>query len=305
MSLRGLKANARSGAHRRESPLRTRGLALWLIGHAARRAPPPLSQRLEEEWLADLAARDGRLSRLRFGLGCCWAATVIMHEHCSSAAAAAAGSAAGQETMIYAQHDAPLLPPRAIALLLIACVHTALIAALVTGLRSTTTEAIPTTSGELLPEPRPPIEPPPLPGPRLAPTDRVEVHTREFQIDVPREPGPGESLGTAPQEPSEPSRTVNRIAGGPGAGFPDTTDYYPPASRRLAETGAASVRVCVDAEGRLTTHPTIARSSGSARLDDGALKLAHAGSGHYRPTTEDGRPVDSCYVFRIRFELRD
>ncbi|TLY91210.1 MAG: energy transducer TonB, partial [Gammaproteobacteria bacterium] len=48
-----------------------------------------------------------------------------------------------------------------------------------------------------------------------------------------------------------------------------------------------------------------ARSSGSARLDDGALKLAHAGSGHYRPTTEDGRPVDSCYVFRIRFELRD
>jgi len=63
--------------------------------------------------------------------------------------------------------------------------------------------------------------------------------------------------------------------------------------------------VCVDAEGRLTTQPTIARSSGSVRLDDGALKLAHAGSGHYRPTTEDGRPVDSCYVFRIRFELRD
>src|SRR5947208_4590711 len=123
---------------------RTRGLALWLIEHAARRAPPPLSQRLEEEWLADLAARDGRLSRLCFGLGCCWAATVIMHEHCSTIATAAAGSAAGQETVTYAQHDAPLLPPRAIALLLIACVPRALIAPLLTGPRSPTPEGDPT-----------------------------------------------------------------------------------------------------------------------------------------------------------------
>src|SRR5437879_5376127 len=159
VSLRTSKPRTRSGADRVESAVRSRGLALWLIEHAAGRAPPPLSQRLEEEWLADLAARDGRLSRLRFGLGCCWAATVIMHEHCSTSAAAAAGSAAGQETMIYAQHDAPLLPPRAIALLLIACVHTALISALVTGLRSPTPEMIPTTRGELLPEPRQPIQP--------------------------------------------------------------------------------------------------------------------------------------------------
>jgi Gram-negative bacterial TonB protein C-terminal len=65
------------------------------------------------------------------------------------------------------------------------------------------------------------------------------------------------------------------------------------------------VRVCVDVEGRLTTRPTIARSSGSVRLDDGALTLAQAGSGRYRPTTEDGRSVNSCYVFRIRFDLRD
>ena|SRR5436853_7623673 len=56
---------------------------------------------------------------------------------------------------------------------------------------------------------------------------------------------------------------------------------------------------------RLSADPTIARSSGSARLDEGAVRLAKAGSGHYRATTEDGRPVSSCFPFLIRFDFRD
>jgi TonB family protein len=308
VSLRDLNAETRSGAHRSESPVSAGlGLAHWLIEHAARRAPPPLSQRLEEEWLADLAARDGRLSRLGFGLGCCWAAMVILNGHGSSAAAAAPApaSTSGRTSMIYPHPDPPLLSRRAVALLLIACVHTALIYALVIGVRATVPEAPPAITGEVLPEPRPPIEPPALPRSRLVPSRTIDVPTPEIPIDIPRDAGAAETRNAPPRDPPAPPRTVNRVAGGPGKGFPDTTDYYPPAARRLAETGAAAVRVCVDAEGRLTTHPTIARSSGSVRLDDGALKLAQAGSGHYRPTTEEGRPVDSCYVFRIRFELRD
>jgi hypothetical protein len=65
------------------------------------------------------------------------------------------------------------------------------------------------------------------------------------------------------------------------------------------------VQVCVDAIGRLTSDPAITHSSGNARLDAGALTLAKAGSGHYRPTIEDGRAVGSCFPFRIRFEFRD
>jgi TonB family protein len=307
VSLRDLNAETRSGAHRGESPVSAGlGLAHWLIEHAARRAPLPLSQRLEEEWLADLAARDGRLSRLGFGLGCCWAATVIVHEHCSTSAAAAAGSARGQKTLTsHARHDAPVLSPRTVALLFIACVHTALIYALVIGVRSTAIEVIRPMFGELLPAPRPPGPPPRPPEPTLVPAPVVEVQPGKFHIDIPSEPVRVEGTGAPTHVTVTPVRPVNRIPGGPGKGFPDTTDYYPPAARRLAETGAAAVKVCVDAEGRLTTHPTIARSSGSVRLDDGALKLAQAGSGHYRPTTEEGRPVDSCYVFRVRFELRD
>ena len=66
----------------------------------------------------------------------------------------------------------------------------------------------------------------------------------------------------------------------------------------------STVRVCVDSKGKLTSNPTTVKSSGIARLDEGALKLARAGSGHYRATTEDGQPVDSCYPLGIRFQLK-
>jgi TonB family protein len=97
---------------------------------------------------------------------------------------------------------------------------------------------------------------------------------------------------------------VSRVAGGPGAGFPETSDYYPAAEVRAGNEGVSMVRVCVDPKGRLTSGPSIERSSGFARLDEGALRLARAGSGHYKASTEDGEPVNSCYPFGIRFQLK-
>lgn len=67
----------------------------------------------------------------------------------------------------------------------------------------------------------------------------------------------------------------------------------------------ATVSVCVDPLGRLAAAPSLAASSGSAHLDEGALTLARAASGHYRPTTDNGRPISDCYALRIRFELRN
>jgi hypothetical protein len=40
------------------------GVSHWLIHHAACHAPPSFAQRLEEEWLADLAERPSAMSRL-------------------------------------------------------------------------------------------------------------------------------------------------------------------------------------------------------------------------------------------------
>jgi hypothetical protein len=63
----------------------TSKIAHGLIRSAARRAPEALSERLVEEWLADLSAQSGSISRLRFALGCCWASRVIAQEHAAPA----------------------------------------------------------------------------------------------------------------------------------------------------------------------------------------------------------------------------
>ncbi|HEY6454132.1 MAG TPA: TonB family protein [Steroidobacteraceae bacterium] len=161
---------------------------------------------------------------------------------------------------------------------------------------------------ELQTRPQPPSTPPlskttfklqPITLGRLDPVDPSKLNLVMQTTDPPLTPTPGaqNTRQTAPPRP------VQRIMGGPGTNFPNTDDYYPAASRRMAETGAAMVRVCVNTQGRLTADPTIAASSGSRRIDDGALNLAKAGSGHYRPTLEDGEAVNACFAYRIRFML--
>jgi len=66
-------------------------LAATLIRYAVRSAPPALAERLEEEWLADLAAQPSSWAGLSLALGCCWATRVIAREHRAASAALAAG----------------------------------------------------------------------------------------------------------------------------------------------------------------------------------------------------------------------
>ncbi len=51
-----------------------------LILHASRKAPAVLSERLKEEWLADLEYRSGTFAQLRLAIGCCWATMIIAHD---------------------------------------------------------------------------------------------------------------------------------------------------------------------------------------------------------------------------------
>jgi len=55
-------------------------LAYRLILRAAHNAPELHSERLREEWLAELEYRSGSLCRLRFAIGCSWATAVIARE---------------------------------------------------------------------------------------------------------------------------------------------------------------------------------------------------------------------------------
>jgi TonB family protein len=281
---------------------RTRGLAHWLIGRAAQRAPDSLSQRLEEEWLAHMQSRPSSLSRLTFALGCCWATKVIAREHGLAVVASATPAVAGRLTVpyfrgVYVRHST--------AWLLVAALHFAVFYALIAGLRNTAVTVEPRFQVSEVPaqHTREQITPPPP----------VTTKFKDLVIAPPEflPPGyeSGEQIYARPVDPTVPPlvppRAVSRVPGGPGSGFPDTDDYYPPAAKRLEEQGIATVRVCVDAHGRLSSAPTLLQSAGSARLDEGALQLARAGSGHYRASTDDGRPVDSCYGFRIRFQLKN
>jgi periplasmic protein TonB len=285
-------------------------LADWLIRRAARGAPVALSERLQEEWQADLLTRSSSLSRLRFGFGCCWASLWIAREH-AFASAPAAATATGNIAIL--REEPGLLSGRSTSFLMVILLHAVVFYALFLGLGPTFTK--PNAPPALVPtvEDPKPREPVPIPSvePNISratydlPPPKIPVSSTalddppgvvEPQVDGP--PTPPAFLN-----PAQP-HISNRVQGGPGAGFPNADDFYPQTARRLEEQGNVIVQVCVDPSGRLTSQPTTVQSSGNARLDGGALVLAKAGSGHYRAATEDGRPVSSCYSFRVVFTLK-
>jgi TonB family protein len=208
----------------------------------------------------------------------------------------------------YRQHDLGYFSRRSSTLFLVVSLHAALFYGLVT-----TIIHVPVIRTPLqylpLPIPQPRELPLPFPKPQL---NSVTVEVTRPEVEVPGNPDPNSNVtAEVVQEPSRavspvsPPRIVKQVQGGPGAGFPNPDDFYPDLARRMEEQGIATVRVCVDAKGRLTSDPATLQGTGSPRLDESALKLARAGSGHYRATTEDGQPVNSCYSFRIRFQLKN
>jgi TonB family protein len=294
---------------------RDRGLSDGLperwVRRAARQAPPDLAERLEEEWLADLICRERYLSRVGFALSCCWAVLRIARDHAAAPVASSATAAAGVGTaVVYARHDWSFLSRRTLVLIFILALHVLLIYCFAVGLARTIVMATETSLAGFVDvaKPRDVLTPPPPPRPDLV-HPRFDIPAPDLTVNVPdaerqiTQPPPQPEVRRIDSSPG--TATVIRVAGGPDRSFPDTDDYYPTNARRLGQSGSSVVRVCVDPRGRLTAVPTLAQSSGIRSLDAGALELAKAGTGHYRPTTEDGRPVSSCYAFRITFNLKD
>jgi protein TonB len=285
-------------------------LAVRLIRQAARCAPPALAGRLEEEWLADLAAQPSPTARLRFALGCCWATCVIAHEH-GVATASVATSHTGAKTM--SLHSPSILPRRSTVILLVLCLHIGIIYLLSTGLATRVIRLLPSsTEYFVLQETHPTPTPPPPPVVQMAhPKPDVPV-VPELDIQVasdiatPITISPTVCQGATCGDPPRPAPPpVVRVPGGVGKGFPNTDDYYPSSAIRQGQEGITAVKVCVDEKGQLSSEPALARSSGITAIDGAALRLARAGSGHYLPSTENGRPVSSCYAFNVHFRLRN
>ena len=239
-------------------------LTHWLIHRAARSAPAPLAERLEEEWLADLPGRPSTLSRLRFALGCCWATRVIAHEH--GAGIALAPHAIGAKfAILYPHDDSSLFSRRSMILVLVVGLHIGVFYGLMAS-NFNIKKLIPSSFvTRVLQEPRPNVVPPP-PPPTFS-HGKVDVVIPEFppvgELNDTVDGGLGSMRYPPDPPPAVAPHVVSRVPGGPGSGFPNTDDFYPSAAKRMEEQGVATVRVCVDANGRLTSDPTTAQSSGT------------------------------------------
>ena len=206
----------------------------------------------------------------------------------------------------YAQ-DTAFISRRAIVLVVIILLHVLLAYGLATGLARRAMEIIaPPIQTTIVEEVQQHDLPPPPPPPEFE-RPPVEVPPPDINIDIPAEPTQSTAITDVTDKhvaaAPPPARATNRVPPSTGKNFPNSADYYPPASMRLGEEGSAAVHVCVGPNGKPSEEPTIMKSSGSARLDEGAIKLAKAG--HYNPGTEDGKPVTACVNFSIKFQLKN
>ena len=206
-------------------------------------------------------------------------------------------------------HDTNFFSRRAIVLLAIIVLHLFLAWAFATGLAHKAIQMIaPPIQTDIIEEVEQRDTPPPPPPPEFE-RPPVEVPPPEVTIDIPVDVAQSTAITDVtdrpvPMAPPPPPAPKNvKKAGIDSKRFPSSEEYYPAASKRLSEEGSPTVKVCVGPSGKLTEDPTIAQSSGSSRLDEGAIKLAKAG--RYIAGSVDGAPTTECIQFRVKFELKN
>ena len=200
-------------------------------------------------------------------------------------------------------HDSSFFSRRAIVFLVIVGLHIFLAWMLASGLARKVVEVIaPPIQTDILDEIEKRDEPPPPPPPEFE-RPPVEIPPPDVSIDIPVESTTAITDVTTkpqPRQPAPPPAPRNVVR--PKGKFPPTEDYYPAASIRLEEQGTVVIKTCVGPNSKLSETPTVVTSSGSARLDEAAVKLAKAT--RFTAGSVDGAPSTDCFSTRVRFELK-
>ncbi len=187
--------------------------------------------------------------------------------------------------------------------------HLLLLYGLVTGLARKVIEVVAAPlQTDIIDEIQKEDKPPPPPPPQME-RPPVEVPPPEVSIDIPME-----STTTAISDvtdrpvpvapPPPPPAPVNRVA--PKLDVrrsPPTDDFYPPSARRAEIQGVTTIRACVAPDGRTSGEPTATKSSGNSSLDEAAIKWAKRA--RWSAGTEDGKAIEMCSQFNVRFKLTD
>ena len=132
----------------------------------------------------------------------------------------------------------------------------------------------------------------------LSPADRAIVANLRQRIAT----GRRASAAAAPE--ARPASSVSRAA--PRLDVrrsPSTYEYYPASARQAQIEGVTTVRACVGPDGHVVGDPTVTNSSGTASLDEAAVKWGRRA--RFTPGTEDGNAVEMCTQFNVRFEITD
>src|SRR4029077_19183436 len=203
------------------------------------------------------------------------------------------------------EEDSGFFTRRGIVVAAILALHVFIAWALATGLARRAIEIIAPPIQTVIETETHKEAPPPPPPPPTFERPPVEIPPTDTIVEMPVAQVTTAISNTttqhvAPAAPKPPGTKSNPKL---GKGFPNSEDYYPPASKRLGEEGSPTVHICITAAGKLAEPPTILQSSGSQRLDEGALNLAKAGARYISPAMEDGKPVDGCVDFRVKFQM--
>jgi hypothetical protein len=138
-------------------------------------------------------------------------------------------------------------------------------------------------------------------------TAAINAAFEKYEATFEENTGPAKFVSVGPPEPPTPSAgsnpsvpdgkviansVSNRCEAAPSAAAP---------ANNAPATGRSVLCVCIDEKGKLTQDPVIAESSGDARVDKGAVKLARVNSGRYTPPTLDGKPQKGCFRYAVNF----
>jgi|SRR5580658_1044991 protein TonB len=203
--------------------------------------------------------------------------------------------------------ETQILTRRSAVLVAIIALHLFVIWALATGLARRAMELVaPPIQTDIVEEVKKDDAPPPPPPPEME-RPPVEVPPPDINIDVPVE-STTTAITDVTNKPIAPAAkqvaSVPATNISPGKGMPSSDDYYPASARRLGQEGLAAVTICVGPDGKLSTAPAVGKSSGTASLDEAAVKYANATSGHWKPATENGKPINKCSQLPVRFQLK-
>jgi len=203
-------------------------------------------------------------------------------------------------------HESTFVPRRIVVFMFIVALHIALIWALANGLARKVVEVLaPPIQTDIIEEVKQDEPPPPPPPPEME-RPPVEVPPPEVNIQIPVDTSTSTAITDVtdrpvPMAPPPVHRAVRVAPKLDVRRSPSTDDFYPPASRRAEEEGVTTIHACVSPDGRTAGQPTVTKSSGHERLDEAAVKWASRA--RWSPGTEDGKPIESCQQFNVRFKL--